>query len=654
MIIAIGLLIDNAIVMTDEVRKKLRAGLSRQKAVAAAVRHLFSPLLASTLTTILGFMPIFLLPGNVGDFVGPIAISVVLALIGSFLISMAIIATLATLLARPGDRPDPRQWWRDGISSQRLTRGYRRLLSSAVKRPLIAMAAAVALPLAGFAVATTLPLQFFPPADRNQFEVEVWLANDAALARTARAAETIETVIRAHEGVERVDWLVGGSYPTVYYNLVMDKDDESSYAHGIVLARDVATVKALIPALQAELDSRFPEAQIVVSAFGQGPPYEAPVAFRLVGPNLAKLKNYGDEFRRITHSEPQILHTQATVSAGEPKLWFQADEYEARLAGLTLNDVASQFQSNLEGQVGGSVLEDLEELPVRIRYGRTERESLDRISSLNLVSPTASASNGWVPAEALGEVTLRPELGSITRRNGERVNKILGYVSQGALPIEVTRSILSRLDEEGFELAPGYRLEVAGDSEEQGRAIGLLLTYVPVLVALMVATVVLSFRSAMLGGVIGAVALLSIGLGMLSLWLGSFPLGFNPILGSAGLVGVAINGTIVVLAAIRANPEARAGNAEAIVDETVGTTRHILSTTLTTMGGFVPLLLFTGGDFWPPLAVVIAGGVGFSVLLSLIFTPAVYYLAYGARETAGAEKTLEACAGTVQHVPCEV
>lgn len=633
MIIAIGLLIDNAIVVTDEVRKRLRQALAPREAMAAAVRHLFNPLLASTLTTILGFMPIFLLPGNVGDFVSPIAISVVLALSGSFLISMTIIAALAAVFARPGNAHTPWKWWQDGFYSATLTLLYRRTLLAALKRPLVSISVSMALPVLGLVLAGTLGNQFFPLADREQFEVEVWLSNDASLERTARAAREIEDVIRTHQGIVQVDWLVGGSYPSVYYNLIMDQDNDPSYAQAIVLGASVEAVNTLIPALQAELDARFPEAKILVSLFGQGPPYEAPVAFRLVGPNLAQLKHYGDELRRIMHTQPAILHTLATITGGEPKLWLKADEYEARVAGLTLSEIARQFQGNLEGRVGGSVLEDLEELPVRIRYGSSERGSLDRIGSINLVSREAAAQQLWIPAQAIGEFEIRPELASITRRNGERVNKVLGWVAQGTLPIDVTNAILKQLATDGFELPRGYRLEIAGDSEEQGRAIGQLMTYIPVLVALMIATLVLSFRSALLAGVIGSVAVMSIGLGMLSLWLSGFPLGFNPILGSAGLVGVAINGTIVVLAAIRSNPQAHRGDAEAIVDEVLGSTRHILSTTLTTMGGFLPLLLFSGGSFWPPLAVVIAGGVGLSVILSLLFTPAVYHLMFRHRRT---------------------
>jgi multidrug efflux pump len=134
---------------------------------------------------------------------------------------------------------------------------------------------------------------------------------------------------------------------------------------------------------------------------------------------------------------------------------------------------------------------------------------------------------------------------------------------------------------------------------------------------------------------------------MLSLWAGGFPLGFNPIIGTAGLIGVAINGSIVVLAALRANPAARAGDHQAIVAETIGASRHILSTTLTTVGGFLPLLFLSGGQFWPPLAIVLAGGVGLSALLSLVFTPVAYaWLAglHGSRETARvARAPLGAC-----------
>ena len=626
LIIAIGLLIDNAIVITDEVHRRRAEGLSREASVSEAVRHLFVPLLASTLTTILGFMPIFLLPGNIGDFIGPVAIAVVLALAASLAVSVTVIAALAGRFLKVGEHGADAAWWWEGLHLPRLGRRYRAALEASLRRPVATVAAACVLPVAGFALAATLDNQFFPPADRDQFEVEIWMPRDASIERTAAVAGAAEALIVARDGVRRVDWLVGGSFPTVYYNAVMIQDNNPSYAHGIVLADDAGAAKRLVPELQAALDEAFPEAQFIVTPFGQGPPVEAPVGFRILGPGLRELERLGEELRAAMHEVPGILHTRATVTGGEPKLWFHADEIAARRAGLQLADLASQMQGSLEGRVGGSVLEDLEELPVRVRWAGAERGSLDAIAALPFVPPGGGT---WVPAAALGDITLEPELSSITRFNGRRVNNVFGYVGPGTLPIETTRAVLDRLEARGFELPPGYRLEVAGDSEESAEAIGLLVTYLPVLLVLMVATVVLSFRSFALAGIIGTVAVMSVGLGMFSLWLSGYDIGFNPILGSAGLIGVAINGSIVVLAAIRANPRARAAEPAAVVEETAGATRHIVSTTLTTIGGFMPLLYFSGGDFWPPLAVVIAGGVGFSILLSLWFTPALYTLVYG-------------------------
>ena len=626
LIIAIGLLIDNAIVITDEVHRRRAGGLGREAAVAASVRHLFVPLLASTLTTILGFMPIFLLPGNIGDFIGPVAIAVVLALGASLAVSMTVIAALAGRFLKVGEDGPGAAWWWEGLHLPNLGRTYRAALEASLGRPWVTVGAAILLPAAGFALASTLDNQFFPPADRDQFEVEIWMPRDASIERTAGVARAAEQLILAREGVRKVDWLVGGSFPTVYYNAVRIHDNNPSYANGIVLADSARDARRLVPELQEVLDEAFPQAQFIVVPFGQGPPVEAPVGFRLIGPGLDELERLGEELRRVMHQVPGILHTRATVTGGEPKLWFRADEMAARQAGLQLADLAAQLQGSLEGRIGGSVLEDLEELPVRVRWGGADRASLDEVAGLPFVS---TAGGRWIPAAALGELTLEPELASITRFNGERVNNVFGYIGPSTLPIEKTREVLDKLAAEGFGLPPGYRLEVTGDSGESAEAIALLVTYLPVLLVLMVATVVLSFRSFALAGIIGAVAVMSVGLGMLALWLSGYDIGFNPILGSAGLIGVAINGSIVVLAAIRANPQARAGGRAAIVEETAGATRHIVSTTLTTIGGFLPLLFFTGGDFWPPLAVVIAGGVGFSMLLSLWFTPALYTLIYG-------------------------
>lgn len=624
MIIAVGLLIDNAIVVADRVSANHRAGLSQRDAVSSAVRHLKVPLLASTLTTVLGFMPVFLLPGNVGDFVSPIAISVILALVASLAIATTLIAALSGRFLTNGATTGRPRWWRHGWSNDRLTRGYRRALRALLARPLASALLAMTLPALGFVAATTLDMEFFPSADRDQFEVEIRTDANGAIEHTAALARSVEAALRRHPGVLRVDWTVGGSYPSVYYNLIMDQDDSPTYAHGIVTMADAAAAERLLPRLQADLNDRFTAAQIVVSAFGQGPPTPAPVAFRIAGPDTARLVEYGDTLRRILHETAGVVHTRATLRQGEAKLVFQVDEHRARAAGLTLGGIAAQLHGALEGARGGVLLEDLEALPVRVRFPDTDRADLGRIETLGIVLPDRDGEPRWTPAQALGEWVMEPELAAITRRNGERVNTVLATVGHGVLPMTVSRAVEKTLARGELRLAPGYRLETGGSSEEQGEAVGLLLRYAPVLAALMAGALVLSFRSVRLAGVVGLVAVLSVGLGMLSLWLAGHPIGFNPLIGSAGLIGVAINGSIVVLAALEEDEAARRGDIQAMVDVTVASTRHILATTFTTVGGFMPLLALMHGSFWPPLAVVIAGGVGLSVLLSLVFTPAVY------------------------------
>ncbi|MEM9384317.1 MAG: efflux RND transporter permease subunit [Pseudomonadota bacterium] len=623
LLIAIGLLIDNAIVVTDDVQRRLSEHGDRPRAAADAVNHLLTPLFTSTFTTVLGFMPIFLLKGNIGDFVGPIAVSVIIALVASFALSISVIPALAARYLGTTPSGARVSWWKAGLQLRPMSAPYRKLLGAALAMPRRTILVTASVALCGFVAASQLGLQFFPGADRDQFEIEVWLSPDTSVNATLKSTRAIEASVREEAGIAQIDWVIGASFPVVYYNAVENQDDTPSYAHGIVTATSVAEAAALVPRLQRKLSEAFIDARIVVSAFGQGPPIDAPVAFELYGPSPDELARYGAEVRRAMHEVPGLLHSSASVEGGQPKLRLDVNEYAAHLSGLTLDDISGQLQASLDGGVGGSVLRDTESLAVRVRMADAVRGSVREIADLRLLSTRGTNAGEWIPTSALGELTLVPEKSGVSRRNGERVNNIYGYTADGVLPIEVTREILQRLDEEGFTLPPGYRLQVAGESESQAEAVGSLAAYAPLLGVAMATTIILSFSSLLLGAVIGAVAFLSVGLGMLSLYLAGYPLGFNPLIGSAGLIGVAINGSIVVLAAILANPKARAGEHAAMVDEVVHSTRHLVATSLTTTAGFGPLLI-SGGNFWPPLAVVIAGGVALSLMLSIGFTPACY------------------------------
>ena len=622
-IIAIGLLIDNAIVITDEIRSKLvNSDISRIDALTQSIQHLFVPLLASTLTTILGFMPIFLLPGNIGDFIGSIAISVVMALIGSLFISLTIIAALAArFLSRKSEVSSA--WYSIGIQAPSISLGYRTALQKALKRPLLGVLACIAISASGFILAGQLGNVFFPSADRDQFEIYLWMPEGTAIEATQVVVKSVDELIRKKPQVVQLSWLVGGSFPSVYYNQVMNKDNSSHYANAVVKAKSVSAAKILIGQLQTELDQAYPQTKIVVRAFGQGPPIPAPVGLKIFGPDINILNTLGEQVRLAMSQTSGISHSIASVTFGEPEWVLEATQDASQMAGMSLVEISQQLQYALDGKVGGSILEGTEEIPIRIRVGDELRGELAQIQNLPLLSEKLISQGVWMPVSALGNFLLKPTVAGITRQNGERVNNVEAFLLPGATAIDVGEQVLKSLEDTNFSMPKGYRFKMAGDADEQQEALGQLATYAPVLLVLMITTLILSFRSLRLALVIGSVAVLSVGLGMLSLWLSGLPIGFNPLLGCAGLIGVAINGSIVVIAAINANPQAKLGNISQIVEETMGCSRHILSTTFTTVGGFIPMLLFSEGTFWPPLAVVLAGGVGFSVILSLVFTPLV-------------------------------
>lgn len=223
----------------------------------------------------------------------------------------------------------------------------------------------------------------------------------------------------------------------------------------------------------------------------------------------------------------------------------------------------------------------------------------------------------------LSSLELTPSRGNITRRNGVRVNTIEGYIEAGVLPQTVLNEFKKAL--EGYSFPAGYRVEFGGEAAERDESVNSLIGNVSLVMILMVLVVVLSFNSFRLSAVIFLVAGLAAGLGILSVWLFSYPFGFTVIIALLGVIGLAINAAIVILAELRADTDALNGDSEAILAAVMSCTRHITSTTITTIGGFLPLIL-AGGGFWPPFAVAIAGGTALTTLLSFYFVPSIFTL----------------------------
>ena len=627
LIIALGLLIDNAIVVVDEVRSKLQTGSSPERAVVSTVQHLAIPLLGSTLTTVLAFAPIALMPGPAGEFVGSIAVSVILAICSSFFLAMTVIPAITALFADRRVDSLPNHWWQIGFSHDGMRDGYRKSLDFLFGRPLLGVAIGCVLPICGFLVASALPEQFFPPADRDQVNIELELNAHASLAETEETIETIRQIVLAHPEVVGIEWFLGESAPQFYYNIVAKRENESNYAQALVQLKSASGGETLIHELQSELDQKVAHSRVLVRQLEQGPPFDAPIEVRLFGPDLDHLTELGGKLRTILSETPDVVHHKAELADPLPKLTLKIDEEQARLAGLDHAEISHQLNAALEGVLGGSILEETEELPVRIRVPHDQRGSIDEIASLQLISKmkTTDGEAQFVPLTAIAEVGMSSEIAAISHFNGERMNEVKAYLKAGVLPAKVLADFQEKIAQSGFTLPAGYLLEWGGEASKRDDAVGNLMANVGVLMVLMVATLVLSFSSFRVAGLVGIVGLLSIGLGLGMLWLFGFPFGFMAIVGSMGLAGVAINDAIVVLAELRANPEARNGNRIAVRDVVLRSTRHVVATSLTTVAGFLPLVI-AGGGFWPPMAITISGGVGGATLLALYFIPSAYIL----------------------------
>ena len=630
LIVALGLLVDAAIVMVDEVRQRLARGMAREAAVGDAVHRLAAPLLASTVTTALSFTPMILLPGPAGDFVGSIAIAVVVMLVWSLVIALTVTPAFAGWFILAGGR--------GGISIGILGRFFTASIRWSVRNPVKSIALSLILPVTGFLAFPTLTAQFFPGVDRDQFYLEIEMPPGTSLQETAATTRAMDAQLLARDGIDQVYWSVGKSGPAFYYNITGGRAQEPRFAIAMVKTDTAADAARLVPELQASMDAGFPQANVIVRGLVQGPPVDAPVEVRLVGPDLNVLRRYGDQARALMADLPIVTQVRTQVSGGAPQIRFNIDETAARLLGLNVTDIAAQLDNGMTGITGGSLVEGTNQLPVRVRFDRTAVAEISALADLPVVLPGAAglSASGVFPAVPLSELAtpvLEPAESVVTRRNGERINTVQAFIVPDVLPEEALKAVLASFDAAGFALPTGYRIELGGDSDARSNTVGNLLASVGLIVTLTIATIALTFNSFRLTAISLVVCVLSAGLSMLALAVLQYPFGINAIIGVIGSIGVSINAAIIILTGLKADPRASAGDHDAMAEVVSRSSRHIISTTITTFGGFLPLIL-EGGGFWPPFAVAIAGGVVLSAIVSFYFTPPMFSLIYRRRRAA--------------------
>ena len=619
LILALGMLIDNPIIVVDEIRRRCVDGDSPANAMVAAKACLTKPLVGSNVTTILGFAPILLLPGPTGEFLYPLGWAVIACLSVSLLLSLSIIPVVATWTLQTKSPLNPAS--SDTRPARNVSSG--RILKTLFRFPILLLLVSVVLPVVGFGVASDLQEQFFPAAERDHFHFSLRLPSNTSIRETERLAHEARDILRAHPEVADVFLFIGTNAPAIHYSMIVADENRSEFAQGIVQLNTQRVEPHLIRKLQAELSKSIPEAQVVARLIMQGPATIAPIELRICGPSLETLDKLGLEARRVMLSVPGIIHSRSTLDLGGPQLEISLNAQESAAAGVPHDSVGIQIQQQLNGVVMASISEQEQEVPVRVRLDLGDRIDAEKAMSLPIVSQSrkAPADRQIVPLSSIATWSIGKQSAVIHRRNAIRCNAIQAYPETGRLPVVLENQFRIALQANDFQLPAGYTMDFGGISQERNSAVGNLLAYAAIISTLMASVLVMTFQSFRCAGIIVFVAILSIGLGLLSLWLFGFPIGLVAIIGLLGMMGLAINDSIVVLAECQ-----HAGNTlQAISKCVAGSTRHILTTSLTTVGGVVPLIL-AGGEFWPPMMIVIAGGVTGATLLALAFAPAAYML----------------------------
>lgn len=617
-IIALGLLVDDSIVVVENIARRLREGEDRATAAINGTRQIAVAVLGCTGVLLLAFLPLAFLPEGSGKFIRSLPVAVFGTVAGSLLVSLTIVPFLASRLL------SPRAGEHGNRALQAIQSGIHRFYAPALHwsltHPWRALTAALTLCTASFALVPLIGTSLFPAAETPYFLVQVRAPEGAALAQTNRAVVMIETALRAEPSIRTFFSNVGRGNPQIYYN---QRDLDQRTNLGAVLAVMDRWDPAASPQMIARLRARFdasPDAQIAVKLFQNGPPVDAPIVAKLRGPDLAVLKALSLQVDAAMRGVPGTRDVTNPIAVDRPRLDLNVDADKAALLGIAPGVVRRTVRLALVGEPAGRFRDaegDSYNVVVRLPLGATQP-----VSVLNQIF-VPSTNGGAVP---LAEIAA-PRLGSapprIEREYQSRQIAVSSEVQPGFLTAKVNAAVFDALAR--ITLPPGYRFVVGGEAEQVTRSFGGLGPVIAVAVFGILGVLVVEFGRFREVAVVAGVIPLGIFGGIVALFLTGNSLSFTAVIGFVALIGIEIKNSILL---VDFTTQLRAGGMglrDAI--ERAGEVRFlpVLLTSVTAVGGLLPLAV-SGSGLYGPLAWVIIGGLISSTLLSRVVTPVMYLL----------------------------
>jgi len=604
-VISLGILIDNAIVIVENIQARLNEQESPYQAMRAAVKELAGPLGASTGTTLAAFTPLLLSKGGTADFTRGIPVMIMLTLSISYVLAITVAPLLAAWFLKPA--PARRTAWVE--KSALVLAG----ISERIPRTIIL----IGLLLTGLSIALMplLTFQFFPNADRAQVVVELFLPEGTDPQRTGEAAAEMERLIRSREEVVSIHRFVGFTGPGFYYNLP-DSTQAPNRARLVVNTRSLDDAAPLIDWIRDYVNESLPELDIVAGTLAQGPPRAAPVELRLYHTDNTLRLAAAEQVFRLLKSIPGAVDVRHDIDLGTPVLRLQVDDASAERYGLSRADVAQTLFGRSFGLTIEQYRQEIEPIPIVLRSREGTAMELSRLLSSYVYNSAGDA----IPMSLIASVEADWQAAGVQHRNGVRVYSITAGLAQGYSFSQILEVLNQRLLQE--PLPAGARMESGGDLESSGEANQAIFKTAPIGILLLLFFLLLQFNSFIRVGII----LLTVPLAAAGIFPGlvltGSPFGFQPLLGVIALVGIVVNNAIVLIDLIDQRLAAGIPINAAVTDAVARRTRPILLTTATTVAGLLPLAL-SSSTLWPPMAWAIISGLLASTIQTLLVIPAV-------------------------------
>ncbi|HBS87368.1 MAG: hypothetical protein A2W91_13985 [Bacteroidetes bacterium GWF2_38_335] len=626
LIVALGMLVDNSIVMMENITRFISLGYKPRDAAIKGASEIAWPVINSTITTVLAFIPIWLMPDKAGDFIKGLPVTIIATLSISLIISLTLNPMMGALLYKSkgagviSDSGFGKQGFL-GLIKKFIQGPYRKTLAKAIKHKYLTLTIAFGT-LLGSAVfgIKTMDVSFFPASETPQLMIRVNLPEGASVQQTDSVVRYVESVLDTVPEIKHYASNIGHGNPRIYYN-VFSKSFTKNF--GDIYAQtyeyEPVAFENLIRRLRQTF-SNYPGADIHVKEFEQGIPNDATIMVYINGENIDTLTKYAAIVEEMLHKSPGAINVENQLSRTRTDIYFNINKEKANLLGVPVHEIDKTIRVALAGaeisqyrDIKGDDYKITVRLPVN---GELQLQDFDKVWVKSLTGK-------FIPISQLASIEFKKAPGIITRHNLERTAIVTADVELGYFLDDITNPIMEKLD--AIEFPEGYSYRFGGELEGREEAFGGMGNALIIAIIAIFAVLVLQFRSFIQPFIIFTAFPLG-GIGMIwALYLSGNPFSFTAFVGFISLAGIVVNNSIILID--YSNIMVRNGRTVLEAIKEAGETRFtpILLTTLTTIGGLLPLC-FQGGDMWAPMAWTIVGGLLVSTILTLIIVPILYLI----------------------------